>query len=60
MSNQTSDANNNTELSITCNMCTTNCQMTAKYVDGKPYVSGSRCPRGDKFGAQKLIKASEG
>ena len=57
MSNE--NTNQELEIQITCSMCTTNCQMTAKFVDGKPYVSGSRCPRGDKFGAQKLIKAAQ-
>ena len=54
-----SNENKDLEITVTCNMCTTNCELTAKYVDGKPYVSGSRCPRGDKFGEQKLNKAAE-
>lgn len=53
------NTNKDLEIQVTCAMCTTGCEMTAKYVDGKPYVSGSRCPRGDKYGAQKLMKAAE-
>ncbi len=55
-----SNENKDLEINVVCNMCTTNCNLTAKYVDGKPYVSGSRCPRGDKFEEGKLRKAVEG